>query len=156
MGHIRKALPEVVVLRTAVMVGFPGEDASAFRRLEGFVREGHFEHVGVFAYSREARTATGALPGQVRSDVKHRRRERLEQVQEAVWLERSGRLIGREVDVLSEGRSDDGAWDWMGRFYGQAPEVDGVVYWTGPRPGPFVRVRIETVYGHDLAGVALT
>jgi ribosomal protein S12 methylthiotransferase len=150
---IRARVPGAV-LRTTVMTGFPGETRPAFEDLERFVSEGHFDYVGVFAYSRESGTPAASMPGRVRSDVACRRRERLALAAEESWRRRSSGLVGRELDVLLEGPSDDPAFDWMGRWYGQAPDVDGIVYWSGPAPGPFVSVTIEGASGYDLTGVA--
>lgn len=154
VDRVREAMPDAT-LRTTVMVGFPGETARAFDRLRRLVGEGLFDYVGVFAYSREEGTPAAELPDQVRADVKRRRRDTLVAEADASWARTAAGLVGRELTVLVEGPADEPGFDWVGRSQGQAPGVDGVVYWTGPRPGPFAQVLVESAVGYDLLGVAV-
>lgn len=149
--RVREALPQAA-LRTTVISGLPGEDRAAYARLERFVAEGHFDHVGVFAYSQEEGTRAARMKGQVRRDVSERRRQRLDATRDAAWERRAARLVGTDIRVIREGPSDDPRFAWMGRWTGQAPAIDGVVYWTGRAGAPFGRVRVSTYEGHDLIG----
>lgn len=151
--RIRGRVPGAV-LRTTVICGFPGEDARAFGRLEAFVGHGHFDYVGVFAYSREEGTRAAAYDRSVRSDVRERRRAHLAAAALSSYEARASRRVGTVLEVLVEGPSDDPRFDWMGRFFGQAPDADGVVYWSGAASTPFAQVRVESVEGYDLTGVA--
>jgi ribosomal protein S12 methylthiotransferase len=151
--RVRERLPHAV-LRTTVMCGFPGETPGAFASLERFVAEGHFDYVGAFAYSREDGTRAAQMGGRVRRDVAERRRARIEIAAGAAWEGRAAALVGTEIEVLVEGASDDPDFQWMGRWQGQAPDVDGVVYWTGAASRPHTRVTVAATCGYDLQGVA--
>ena len=79
----------------------------------------------------------------------------MQEAQDAIAWERAAKLVGSVADVLVDGPSEDGAFDWEGRTAGQAPEIDGVVYLRGRRdftPGRFARVRIAEVEGYELVG----
>ena len=115
-------------LRTTVITGFPGEDEAAFENLLGFVEEGHFRHLGAFAYSPEEGTPAADLPGQVPGAVAVARRDQILEAQQAVSRRRNEADIGRTVDVLVEGTSEEHDWVMTGRTGAQAPEIDGVTF----------------------------
>ena len=105
--------------------GFPGETDGQFEELCAFVEDAGFDCVGVFPYSREEGTRAFDLPGQVDEDGrKADRAQRLRDVADAVCAPRVAERIGRTLDVLVEGREEDG--QLFGRAMCQAPEVDGV------------------------------
>ncbi|HET7340837.1 MAG TPA: 30S ribosomal protein S12 methylthiotransferase RimO, partial [Methylomirabilota bacterium] len=144
VAQFRAAIPGVTV-RTTVLVGFPGETDAAFERLLEFVDEVRFDRLGVFTYSPEEGTPSPGFAGQVEPDVAAERAARVQEAQDAIAWERAGKLVGAVTDVLVDGPSEDGAFDWEGRIAGQAPEIDGVVYLRGRRDftaGRFARVRI--------------
>lgn len=114
-----------VAIRTAFIVGFPGETDEAFANLCRFVTEIRFDRVAVFNYSREDGSAAAALDGQVPADIALRRRDELLALQEPISEQRLSRHVGRTERVLVCGR-DDGAGSWYGRTDFQAPEIDGV------------------------------
>jgi ribosomal protein S12 methylthiotransferase len=154
VAQFRAALPGVTV-RTTVLVGFPGETDAAFERLLEFVDEVRFDRLGVFTYSPEEGTASPGFAGQVEPEVAAERAARVQEAQDAIAWERAGKLVGTVTDVLVDGPSEDGAFDWEGRTAGQAPEIDGVVYLRGRPdfiPGRFARVRIAEVEGYELVG----
>ena len=154
VAQFRAAIPGVTV-RTTVLVGFPGETDAAFERLLAFVDEVRFDRLGVFTYSPEEGTPSPELPGQVEAEVAAERASRLQEAQDAIAWERAAKLVGTETDVLVDGTSEDGAFDWEGRTAGQAPEIDGLVYLRGRRdftPGHFARVRVVEVDGYELVG----
>jgi ribosomal protein S12 methylthiotransferase len=154
VGQFRAAIPGVTV-RTTALVGFPGETDAAFERLLAFVDEVRFDRLGVFTYSAEEGTPAPDYPDQVDPDVAAERAARLQEAQDAIAWERAAKLVGTETDVLVDGRSADGAFDWEGRTAGQAPEIDGLVYLRGRRdftPGHFARVRVVEVDGYELVG----
>lgn len=151
---LRDAMPDVV-LRTSLIVGFPGETESEFAELETFLREIEFDHVGVFTYSRQQWTPAFDMPGQVPDAVKHERRDRLMRAQQRISARRAGRFVGRTLPMLVEGvgEDEDGAHVVAGRTYREAPEVDGLVIAYGQaQPGDLVNVRIESSAGYDLFG----
>ncbi len=151
---LREAIPELV-LRTTVIVGFPGETDEDFEALLELLEELRFDRVGAFAYSVEEGTPAATMPDRVPDPVKRERMERLLDVQRAVALERNEAWVGREVDVLVDRAADEDGVA-VGRTVGQAHEVDGVVYLEGAaeaRPGRFVRARIGGAEEDDLTGV---
>lgn len=125
VDRIRRMVPEAV-LRTSVIVGFPGETAAKFDRLLGFVEEARFENLGAFTYSREEGTEAAGLASQVSELVKEKRRDLLMERQAAISFEVNRKRIGRVEEVLLEGESGDPAFPLLGRTRAQAPEVDGV------------------------------
>jgi len=154
VAQFRAAIPEVTV-RTTVLVGFPGETDAAFERLLEFVDEVRFDRLGVFTYSPEEGTASPSFADQVPADVAAERAARVQELADTIAWDRAAKHVGRVVDVLVDGPSEDKAFAWEGRTAGQAPEIDGVVYLRGRRdftPGRFARVRIAEVEGHELVG----
>ncbi|TMQ19448.1 MAG: 30S ribosomal protein S12 methylthiotransferase RimO [Candidatus Rokuibacteriota bacterium] len=154
VAQFRASMPGVTV-RTTVLVGFPGETEAAFERLLEFVDEVRFDRLGVFTYSPEEGTPSPGFADQVGADVAAERAARVQEAQDAIAWERAAKLVGSVADVLVDGPSEDGAFDWEGRTAGQAPEIDGVVYLRGRRdftPGRFARVRIAEVEGYELVG----
>ncbi|HDT13860.1 MAG TPA: radical SAM protein, partial [Candidatus Aminicenantes bacterium] len=154
--RIRTRLPEAV-LRTSLIVGFPGEGKRAFRALRRFVEEARFDHLGVFAYSSEAGTAAGRRPDTVSAEEKEERRREIMAVQSGISRARNLARRGRTVEVLVEGldASSPGVWIGRGRF--QAPEVDGIIRFSLPPgaaepPSALVRVEINVAGDYDLGG----
>ncbi|HEX7119965.1 MAG TPA: radical SAM protein [Longimicrobiales bacterium] len=150
---LREAIPGLV-LRTTVIVGFPGETDEEFETLLELLEEIRFDRVGAFAYSVEEGTPAAAMPGAVPEAVRRERLERLFDVQRAITLEKNEAWIGREVDVLVDRAADEDG-PAVGRTVGQAYDVDGVVHLLGGGaavPGRFVRARITDVDEDDLMG----
>lgn len=151
---LRQAMPDIV-LRTSLIVGFPGETEEEFAELEAFLRAIEFDHVGVFTYSRQPHTPAHDLPDQIPEEVKAARRDRLMRVQRRIAAKRARRFVGRVLDLLVEGtgEDDDGRPVIAGRTYREAPEVDGLVFAYGQAAiGERVRVRIEAAGDYDLFG----
>jgi ribosomal protein S12 methylthiotransferase len=153
---IRREIPGVV-LRTSLIVGFPGETERSFRRLLEFVQEVQFDRLGVFSYSPEEGTPAAALKNQVQDRIKLRRSRRIMLLQKRISLKKQKALVGSRVPVLVErpGGSPDLLWE--GRTQGQAPEVDGVTFLTKgrARAGEMVNVRILAAGSYDLFGEIL-
>ncbi|HUS67755.1 MAG TPA: 30S ribosomal protein S12 methylthiotransferase RimO [Kofleriaceae bacterium] len=142
-----------VVLRSTFIVGHPGETDEMFERLCAFVAEAQLEHVGAFTYSQEPGTVSAMLPGRVPAKVATARRDRLMEIQRQVSRAKNQALVGRTLDVLVEGESDESEHLLQGRWYGQAPEIDGAVYLADgtARPGEIVRARVTDGADYDLA-----
>jgi ribosomal protein S12 methylthiotransferase len=142
-----------LTLRTTFIVGFPGETAAEFRELESFVEWARFERMGAFTYSQEEGTPAGAMPGQIAPSIKERRRHRLMERQRDISWACNQTLIGQRLRVLVDGFSDEEQM-WGGRYEGQAPEIDGVVYIQGENltPGAFVQVEVTEATEYDLIG----
>ncbi|MBQ6830041.1 MAG: 30S ribosomal protein S12 methylthiotransferase RimO [Clostridia bacterium] len=151
--HIREKLPDVV-LRTTVMVGFPGETKQDFAELCEFLKEARFERLGCFAYSPEEGTAAATMPDQVSDKLKNRRRDIVLQSQERVAAEYNEAQIGKTVEVLVES-FDRYAECWFGRTYADAPDIDTKVFFTTKTrvvPGDFVQVQVTDCLEFDLVG----
>ncbi len=146
---LRTAIPDIA-LRTAFIVGFPGETEEEFQALLDTMAEVQFDRVGIFTYSREAGTAAAAMPGQV---APHRRRERYERAmaaQQRISLARNREQVGRVLPVLIEGSQEGTS---IGRSYRDAPEIDGLVLVEGEQsPGRFVPVSVTGAMEYDLVG----
>ncbi len=127
ISRVRRTIPGIV-LRTSLIVGFPGETAKKFNALLEFVQEARIENLGVFVYSREEGTKAAELPAQISERVKNRRRDILMEEQSAISFEINRSRIGSVEEVLLEEKSDDPEFSLAGRTRGQAPEIDGVTY----------------------------
>jgi ribosomal protein S12 methylthiotransferase len=147
VGRIRAAVPDIA-LRTAFIVGFPGEREDDVRALCDFLEEAEFDHVGVFRYSQEDGTAAAMLPEQVPERVKRARWKRVMETQARVAARRAAAQVGRVVETLVE-READGRL--VGRTRGQAPEIDGVIHlWGEAAPGDLVTARVTGADTYDL------
>ena len=153
IAALRQAMPDIV-LRTAFIVGYPGETEEEFQALLDFVAEIAFDKVGVFTYSREEGTRAADLPGQLPDQVKEERYQRLMELQQGISLARNQQMIGRTLDVLVEGSGDGLS---AGRSYRDAPEVDGLILVKEELLiAEMVPVRITGAMEYDLMGVAET
>ena len=137
------------------MTGFPGETKQDFRELCAFVKEVRFERLGCFAYSPEEGTPAAIMPDQVSEKVKCRRRDIVMEEQNRISDALNAALVDKELTVLVES-FDKYAECWFGRSEGDAPDIDGKVFFTCPghrvRPGDMVRVRITDTLDWDLMG----
>lgn len=155
ISNLRKQIPGIVI-RTTLISGFPGETREEFEELMDFVRDTRFDRLGVFAYSKEDGTAAAKMPGQVRKDVKERRRDRIMRLQQGISLENNERYIGRVLRVLTEEMTEPGCY--LGRSAMDAPEIDNGVIFTSERelaPGEFTDVLIDDAFDYDLSGKAV-
>ncbi len=153
IAALRSAIPDVAI-RTAFIVGFPGETEDEFQTLVDFVQEMEFDRVGVFLYSHEEGTPAYALRDDVPEEVKEARREKLMVAQQAISLRRNLRFVGKRLPVLLEGQGDDLT---VGRTVYDAPEIDGLVLIPGQHPiGRMVTVHIDEALVYDLAGHIVT
>lgn len=123
---IRHEIPDVI-LRTTVLVGFPGETDEDFEELLDNLKKWKFDRLGCFAYSPEENTPAFDMPDQIDEDVKKERVKRVYDVQYPIALEASKKRIGSEVTVTIDSVSDDGIF-YIGRSYGEAPDDDPVIY----------------------------
>ncbi|MEL7431165.1 MAG: 30S ribosomal protein S12 methylthiotransferase RimO [Chlamydiota bacterium] len=155
---LKKHLPGVVI-RTSLMVGFPGETEEEFAELLAFVEEGHFHHAGVFMYSREKGSYSHKLSGHLPEEIKNERYHRLMQAQEKSAQKNNQRLIGKRLSVIVEGYHEESSYLLRGRYYGQAPDVDGIVILNDFEIVDALyqryEVEITDVNGYDLVGKVL-
>jgi len=142
-----------VVLRSTFIVGHPGETEDAFERLCEFVAEARLDRVGVFPYSHEVGTTAAMLPHRVPAEIADQRRDRLLEIQRKISRELGEAMVGKEIEVLVDGVSEESDLLLEGRWYGQAPGVDGVVYLADgtAQPGELVRARVTQAADYDLA-----
>jgi ribosomal protein S12 methylthiotransferase len=156
IDSIRKAMPEVG-LRTSFIVGFPGETQSDFQEILTFSKNIGFDNVGVFLYSDEEGTGAFDLDQKVSRAIAVRRRNALMKEQAKISKARLRRMIGRTVEILLEGESDESDLLLQGRMETQAPEIDGhvLINDAGERQlsaGHFYDVEITDSLEYDLIG----
>ena len=139
---------------TSFIVGFPGETREQYDKLLVFVKEGHFERVGVFRYSREEGTAAASLPDQIPGQTKKGRLNRLMKAQARVSFSKNRALVGRVETVLVEGYSEETDLLLKGRSARQAPDVDGQYLITSGQAdvGQLVQLEITDSSEYDLIG----
>lgn len=150
---LRETVPGLV-LRTTLLAGFPGETEDAFRELCGFVTETRFDHIGAFAYSQEEGTPAAELPDQIADEVKAERLNTILGLQAGISKQRNRERVGTVQKVLVEGTSPETDLLLSGRYYGQAPEIDGLVLINKGDAvvGEFFDVRITDAHEYDLIG----
>ena len=150
---IRHEIPDAVI-RTSLIVGFPGETEEDFEDLCDFVRKIRFERLGVFAYSREEDTPAYSFDNQIDEEEKERRRDLIMMIQSEIAEEQNTEKIGSVVRVLVEDR-DEIIKSYYGRTYADSEEIDGKVFFKSDRklnPGEFVNVKVEQAMEYDLFG----
>ncbi|MBR0367446.1 MAG: 30S ribosomal protein S12 methylthiotransferase RimO [Clostridia bacterium] len=143
-----------ILVRTTMIVGFPGETDQQFETLLDFVKEARFDRLGAFTYSAEEGTPAADMPGQIDEDVKQDRLDQLMMLQQSISMEINQARIGSTCEVLVDGFDAE-----IGRFYGrsllEAPESDGCIWLNGAAaltPGDYVNVRITGADAYDLEG----
>jgi len=159
VDRLRTAMSDIV-LRTTVIVGFPGETQGDFEELVEFVRWARFDALGAFPYFPEAGTPAAEMPDQIPDEVKQARFDELMLAQQEVAFARNRDRIGNRLTCLVDSRDADiqrGAKRRSrsvghGRFYGQAPDIDGVCLIQGcsGRPGQFVSAEVVGTQDYDL------
>ena len=157
---IRKLMPDAG-LRTSFIVGFPGETGGDFDEICTFIRNVHFDNVGVFLYSDEEGTGAFDLDAKVQRRVAVQRRNRLMKEQAKISRAKLKSMVGRTVKVLLEGRSDESDLLLQGRMETQAPDIDGHVLINDagesePISGRFYKVVITSSLEYDLIGRIVT
>lgn len=154
INKIRKEIPNVV-LRTSLIVGFPGEKEEDFEELEKFVERTKFDKLGTFMYSKEEGTPASKLPEQIHGNTKKSRYNKIMAIQQKVSNENLKNKIGQEIEVLVEDISFDGKF-LIGRTSQDVPEEDGIIYVENNnfenKVNTFVNVKITKVKEYDLIG----
>ena len=152
---MRRTIPGLT-LRTSFIVGFPGETEDDFATLCEFVQAAQFDWLGVFSYSDEDGSAAYHLEDKVPVREIERRRKKLMQIQRQISKKNKRKLVGREVDVLALGPSEETDLLWEGRSEMHAPEIDGKLFINdfGDHeelvPGTFYRCEITEAHDYDL------
>jgi ribosomal protein S12 methylthiotransferase len=155
IDRLREHVP-AVVLRSAFIVGHPGETDAEFEELASFIRWAELDHVGVFQYSDEDMCTSHALPDKVDDETTEERATALIDLQRGISRKKNEAYVGRELQVLVEGASEESELVMVGRHAGQAPEVDGVVYLShGPvQPGTLCTAHVVSATDYDLLAEA--
>ena len=151
---IRKEIPNAV-LRTSLIVGFPGETEEDFEKLHDFVRETKFDKLGVFMYSKEDGTPAEKLPNQIHGNTKKSRYNKIMRLQQEISKQNLAKRINKEYEVLIENISFDGKY-LIGRTKMDVPEMDGVVYIKNIKNkdliNNFIKCKIIDIRDYDLIG----
>lgn len=153
MNKIRKEIPEVI-LRTTVIVGFPGETKENFNELYNFIKEVKFDKLGAFVYSKEDGTPAAKLKNQIHPMTKKSRYNQIMQLQKEISKQNLENKLNKEYLTLIEGKSFDNK-HYIGRTYMDVPDMDGVVYIKNDfkeveKIGEFVKCKIVDIRDYDL------
>jgi ribosomal protein S12 methylthiotransferase len=152
LKYIRSASPDFI-LRTTVMVGFPGETEDDFKELYDFIGAYPFDRLGAFAFSPEDGTPAAEMPAQVDDETAQRRLDAIMKLQRGISFDLNQKRVGKTYRVLTEELKGETA---SGRSYAEAPEVDGSILFTRSskplKEGEFALVRIKSASHYDLQG----
>lgn len=153
ISKLREEIPDIC-LRTTLITGFPGETEEDHQILLDFIDEMEFDRLGVFTYSPEEDTKAASLDNQVDEEVKLCRKDEIMELQQEISMDKSERLVGKEIEVIIEGKASDEDV-YVGRSYMDAPSVDGYVFINSEEElmsGDFAKVRIVKAMEYDLIG----
>ncbi|MBC7960292.1 MAG: 30S ribosomal protein S12 methylthiotransferase RimO [Vallitaleaceae bacterium] len=150
---LREQIPNICI-RSTLIVGFPGETDAQFEELKQFVENYEIDRLGVFTYSLEEGTIAAKMENQIEEAVKQKRRDALMSVQQGISLDQNLGMIGNDLDVIVEGYIPEDSV-YCGRTYKDAPNVDGVIFFSCPFElivGQIVKVHVEEANEYDLIG----
>lgn len=151
INKIKKQIPDVI-LRTSLIVGFPGETEEDFNKLYEFVKKGYFDKLGVFTYSKEDGTPAARLKEQIHPATKKKRYNLIMSVAKDISAEKLKSYIGKEYKVLVEDTAFDHKF-CLGRSYMDIPDTDGMVIIKNcdtKLVGEFVNCKVTAVNNYDL------
>lgn len=152
---LRTEIPDVVI-RTSLMVGFPGETEEQFEEMAEFIQKNPLDNIGIFKFSREPGSHAYDMPDQIPEEVKEKRYHKLMKLQRKIVKKRNAAMIGKVLDVVVEGYHPESQLLMRGRSYGQCPEIDGQVIINDGRKvtafGKWYRVEITDAADYDLIG----
>lgn len=155
---LRQEIPAIVI-RTSLIVGFPGETEEQFEELVQFIQDYPLDNIGIFKYSREPGSHSYDLPDQIHEEIKEKRYHKLMKIQQKVVKKCNARYVGKKLPVIVEGYHPETELLMVGRFYGQCPEIDGQVIINDGRKvkafGQLYTVEITDVAEYDLVGKVL-
>ena len=152
IANIRKRIPNVAI-RTAFIVGYPGETEEEFEHLYEFIKDMKFNKLGVFEYSREKGTPSYDMKPQISKKVMKERRNKLMELQQGISKSINEGFVGKTMPCIIESFTDEGYV--VARTQNDAPEVDGVVYIKTDEslvPGDIEDVKIVDCDEYDLIG----
>lgn len=151
---LRKEIPNVII-RTTVMVGFPGETKEDFNELYEFIKWAKFDKLGAFSYSKEDETPAARLPQQIHSSTKKSRYNKIMQLQQEISKENNEKYVGQVVKVLIETKTFDGKY-YVGRTWMDVPDIDSLIYVKivdEALEGKFINCKITKVNDYDFIGM---
>jgi len=162
LHRLRTKIPGII-MRTTFIVGFPGETDADFSELHDFAEEMKLDRVGAFAYSNEPGTRSAKIPGQVAEKIKSERLDSLMRLQRKVSAAKNRLRLGQNISVLIEGGAIKGSdavpfksnYQYYGRSFAEAPEIDGKIYIHSQRsltPGRIYKAIMEKAWAYDLGG----
>lgn len=141
-----------IVIRTSLIVGFPGETDEDFKMLEDFIRQGKIDNIGVFTYSQEEDTVAATLSNQIDEEIKHKRRDSIMTIQQKVSKSLLENKIGQTFEAIVDSKTKD---YYIGRLNFQSPGIDGIIYIKSSHNlniGEFVNVKITSCLDYDFIG----
>ena len=152
INKIRENLPDAVI-RTTIIVGFPGETKEDFEILKDFIKKMKFERLGAFTYSDEENTKGYTMDHKVTPRTMNKRYNELLEIQKEIALEYNESRIGQTLEVLVE-EYDEEILMFKTRSYAEAPDdADGYIYVPGDlQVGDYVKIKITATYDYDLIG----
>lgn len=158
LEKLRAKIPGLIV-RTTVMVGFPGETEEAFNNLVSNLKKWKFDRLGCFIFSPEEGTVAYDMPDQIPEDIKKSRYDIIYKTQQEISLKSNQDRVGTEVYVTIDSVSDDGIF-YVGRSYGEAPEIDPIIYVASNLEEELVignryKVKILEASEYDMTGVTV-
>ncbi len=151
--EIRTKIPKAII-RTTLIIGYPGESEDKYIELRDFIKEMKFERLGVFSYSREKDTPAFELAEQIPEKIAERRKEEIMTLQQTISEGFLARLIGKKIKVIIDRIGEEGEFPFEGRSYFDAPEIDGTVFIEEGETeiGKIVTVEITDSWEYDLVG----
>ena len=152
IAKLRKEIPGVVI-RTTLMVGFPGETQEDFEELYNFVKETKFDKLGAFTYSKEEGTPAARLKEQIHPMTKKSRYNKIMKLQQEISKENEKKQLGKELEILIEGITPDEKY-YIGRSYMDVPGIDGIAYVENNKKenliGKYIKAKVIEVKEYDM------
>jgi ribosomal protein S12 methylthiotransferase len=147
--NLRLAMPDIV-LRTTLIVGFPGETDRQFEELIGFIKWARFDALGCFKFYPESGTFAAKLPGRVPDEIKQQRLDELMLAQQKIAFAHNRDRIASSLTCLVDSVDSNGLG--KGRYYGQAPDIDSVciIENCSAAPGQFIDANVIGTQDYDL------
>lgn len=149
---LREEIPEII-LRTTIIVGFPGETNEQFNELYDYVNRIKFDRLGVFTYSKEEGTKASEFNNQISEKIKASRQDKIMMLQKQISFDINKSKVGKIYEVLIEEYYENDIY--IGRTYMDSPEIDGIIYVKSKNKldlGSFVNVRVSDFLEYDLMG----
>ncbi|MCB0327143.1 MAG: 30S ribosomal protein S12 methylthiotransferase RimO [Bdellovibrionales bacterium] len=151
LDELRAKIPGLV-LRTTLIVGFPGETQEQFEKLLSFVEKVQFDRLGVFTYSPEEGTPAALMPNQIEEAVKEDRKDQIMRLQQSISASKNQSLLGSTQKIIIDRKLDQGPFAFVGRTEGQALDIDGNVWIESGnyQVGQIISEKIADVSEYDL------